>query len=190
MKAESITLPMNTASPLPADPGHERYSTPPFPAYRFVPGRFPHPRRDPNGHSFGTPEPRVDEFTATSWPGSGVYLYGVDLFNFAYWWECHEQWEAIWKFTAPESYEGKFLQGLVQIAAANLRQFMGSHDSGAALARKGLLRLRDFEDDVFLGIDVAPFIAAVEAQFKARDVPPPVIDLKFPACSIELAAPH
>lgn len=118
---------------------------------------------------------------------SDVYLYGVDLFNFAYWWECHEEWEAIWKSTGPDSYEGRFLQGMVQIAAANLRKFMGSHDSGAALARKGIDRLRDYEDDIFLGIDVAAFIAATERHFEPGENPSPMIDLHFPACSIESA---
>lgn len=135
------------------------------------------------------PEPPVTEFSATSWASSDAYLFGVDLFNFAYWWECHEQWEAIWKYTGPESFEGRFLQGLVQIAAANLRQYMGSHDSGAALARKGIARLRGFEDDVFLGVDVAPFMAAVELHFAQPDAVPPVIDLRFPACSLD-SSPH
>ncbi len=179
---------MNPTAPQPADPNHERYSVIPFPAYRFVPGRFPHPRRHPDGHSYGQPEPLVASFSATTWTTSDEYLYGVDLFNFAYWWECHEAWEAIWKSTGPDSYEGRFLQGMVQIAAANLRKFMGSHDSGAALARKGVARLRDYEDDIFLGVDVATFIAISEKHFTDSDVPPPLIDIRFPACSIEFAA--
>jgi predicted metal-dependent hydrolase len=119
---------------------------------------------------------------------SDEYLYGVDLFNFAYWWECHEAWESIWKSTGPDSYEGRFLQGMVQIAAANLRKFMGSHDSGAALARKGIARLRDYEDDIFLGIDVAEFIALTHAYFTSGGHNPPTIGIRFPSCSIEFAA--
>ncbi len=116
---------------------------------------------------------------------SETYLYGVDLFNYAYWWECHEQWEAIWKFTGPDSHEGRFLQGLVQVSASCLRRFMGSHDSGAALAKKGLLLLRDFEEDIFLGIDVARFILLIELHFSDNTTPAPTIDLIFPACTIE-----
>lgn len=175
---------MTLFSPTPADSNHERYSTLAFPAYRFVPGRYPHPRRHPDGHSYGKPDPEVASFSATTWTMSEIYLYGVDLFNFAYWWECHEQWEAIWKHTGAESYEGRFLQGMVQIAAASLRRFMGSHDSGAALARKGIIRLRDFEDDIFLGVDVAPFIADSELYFSDTGGHAPLIDLHFPACEI------
>ena len=181
---------MSPIVPKPPDLNHQRYSILPFPAYRFVPGRFPHPRRHPDGHSYGHREPEVTAFSATSWTSSEIYLYGVDLFNFAYWWECHEQWEAIWKFTGPESYEGRFLQGMVQFAAANLRKFMGSHDSGAALARKGIERLSDFEDDVFLGIDVASFIQSTENHFTGESIPPPTIEIRFPACSLDFSANH
>jgi hypothetical protein len=61
---------------------------------------------------------------------------------------------------------------------------MGSHDSGAALARKGILRLRDFEDDIFLGVDVASFIAASELYFSDSGGHAPVITLRFPACEV------
>jgi len=115
---------------------------------------------------------------------SETYLYGVDLFNYAYWWECHEQWEAIWKFVGSETYEGRFLQGLVQVAAAQLRHFMGSHDSGAALAFKGLERLRDSEDDIFLGIVVSSFMNATREHFDDPNLPPPTIDLSFPSCTV------
>jgi len=181
---------MTALSPEPPDPRHERYCTFPFPCYRFVPGRTPHPRHNPDGHSYGTSEPKVTSFSAATWPSSEVYLYGVDLFNFAYWWECHEQWEALWKFTGANSYEGRFLQGMVQIAAASLRRYMGSYDSGGALARKGISRLRDFEEDIFLGIEVAAFIAATEKHFTDLNVLPPLIDLRFPACSIDSSAKH
>jgi uncharacterized protein len=177
-------------SPVPTDPSHERYSVKPFPKYRFVPGRFPHPRRNPDGHSYGHPEPLVREFSASTWLNSDIYLYGVDLYNFAFWWECHEQWEAIWKFNGPDSYEGRFLQGMVQVAAANLRKFMGSHDSGAALAQKGISRLRDFEDDVFLGVNVVTFIESTERHFSLPNEPASIIDIHFPACSIDFSTGH
>ena len=48
--------------PHPPDPAWPRYSTRPFPSYRFVPGKSPHPRRDPHGHSYGQPEPKLQPF--------------------------------------------------------------------------------------------------------------------------------
>ena len=74
----------------------QRYSSLPFPSYRFVPGRAPHPTRDPDGHSFGKqPEP-LPTFQAGEWRSCIPYLYGIDLFNHEYWWEAHESLEAVW----------------------------------------------------------------------------------------------
>ncbi len=38
--------PHRVHEPLPPDPSWPRYSTGAFPAYRYIPGRSPHPRRD------------------------------------------------------------------------------------------------------------------------------------------------
>ena len=27
----------------------------------------------------------------------GDYLYAIDLYNYAYWWECHEVLEGLWR---------------------------------------------------------------------------------------------
>ena len=108
-----------------------------------------------------------------------MYLYGVDLYNYAYWWECHEQWEAIWKSPTTEPRAAEFLQGLVQIAAANLRRFMGSHDSGAALIQKGLSHLEGFEG-VYLGIEIERFRNEVEGYFAGKRPEYPIIELILP----------
>ena len=69
----------------------------PFPAYAFLPGRDPHPTRDPRGHSYAEPEGephtwRPDE----EWRENQEYLFGCDLYNAGYLWEAHEAWEDIW----------------------------------------------------------------------------------------------
>ena len=46
----------------------------PFPAYAFAPGR-PHPTRDPQGHSYGAPEPEIEP----DWRRSRAFRFGVDL---------------------------------------------------------------------------------------------------------------
>src|SRR5262245_4231065 len=78
------------------DPAWPRYSATPFPRYRFVPGRSPHPRRDPKGHAYGTAEPKPPPPDPAKWRDNDLYLHGIDLYNFAYWWECHEALEALW----------------------------------------------------------------------------------------------
>jgi hypothetical protein len=138
-----------------------------------VPGRFPHPRRHPDGHSFNEAEPVADPITPDDWTKSEVYLCGVDLYNYAFWWECHEQLEALWHAVGHQSRQGRFLQGLVQIAAANLHKFMGDQDSnaGQSLAGKGLARLAEF-NGIYMGVDVPRFCRDVQAYFDgSRDLP-------------------
>src|SRR5512133_3849460 len=100
-------------APAPPDPAFPRYTRIAFPAYRYVPGRSAHPRRDRGGHSYGKPEPRAAALDPAEWAQSTVYLYGVDLHNFAYWWEAHESFEALWQLTDKEGSLGQTLQGLI-----------------------------------------------------------------------------
>ena len=163
--------------PSPADPHQPRYSDKPFPPYRFVPGLYPHPRRDARGHSFGQPEPDAAPVAPERWMESDTYCYGIDLFNYAYWWECHEELEALWHEVGHESEQGQFLQGIVQIAAACLRRFMDDDDdAGLSLAEKGLAKLRTFAG-VYMGIDVPGFCNDVRAYFSDVRSLPPVITL-------------
>ena len=61
-----------------------------FPPYAYLPGRQPHPVRDPAGHSYRVePMPVAAEASL----GSDVFLWGLDLFNHGYYWEAHEAWE-------------------------------------------------------------------------------------------------
>jgi len=139
--------------PEPPDPHWPRYSTRPFPSYRFVPGRTPHPRRDPTGHSYGLPEPKPAPFPADQWHASGDYLYGIDLYNFAYWWECHEVFEGLWHAVGHDSEQGNFFQALIQLAAANLKSFLGNRVAAHNLLRSGIIRLQKVLPS-YMGIDV------------------------------------
>lgn len=170
------TDPIN--QPQPPDPAWPRYTRRPFPLYRFVPGVLPHPRRSPQGHSFGHPEPVAHQIEAAGWRASETYLYAIDLYNYAYWWECHEQFEALWHAAGHDTRQRQFFQGLVQIAAANLRRFMDRNNAvaGLSLSVKGLRRLAKSEG-VYMGIDVDRFRSDVHAYFEGTRVTPPLITL-------------
>lgn len=90
----------------------------PFPPYAYVPGRFPHPRRDPRGHSYGVEPKHPDPPDPNSWATCRPYLYGVDLFNHGYYWEAHEYWEELWHACGRSGSAGCFFQGLIRLAAA------------------------------------------------------------------------
>jgi hypothetical protein len=142
--------------PHPPDPAWPRYSTRLFPFYRFVPGKSPHPRRDPKGHSYGQPESKLLAFPPEEWERSDAYLYGIDLYNYAYWWECHEVFECLWHAAGHDTEQGNFFEALIQLAAANLKRFLGNEQAAQNLARSGLTRLQNLPE-LYMGIDVVAF---------------------------------
>ena len=150
----------------------------PFPAYRFVPGRHPHPTRDPRGHSFGAPE-LVGTLSPDAWNRCEPYLFAIDLFNHRYWWEAHEALEPFWRGAGRDSRDGRFLQGLIQVAAALLRQSMGSGRAARDMAETGCAKLRG-APSIHFGIDVPTFVDNVEAFFSGKGDEVPVIRLRDP----------
>jgi hypothetical protein len=150
--------------PRPPDPNWPRYSTRLFPPYRFLPGKNPHPRREPRRHSYGQPEPKPPAFPPEDWEKSEDYLYGIDLYNFAYWWECHEVFEGLWHAVGHKTQQGNFFQALIQLAAANLKRFLGNATAAHNLARSGLTRLQKIPL-IYMGVDVAALAKDVETRF-------------------------
>lgn len=147
----------STSPPVP------RYSVTPLPPYRYLPfqgsDELPHPKRDPKGYAYGKSQPRLPGFTADNWQECDSYLYGIDLFNHGYWWESHEALEEVWKAAGYRETDcGRFLQGLIQLAAAQLKRFIGQEVGARKLTAEGLEKITRV-DGVFLGIDVSVFAA-------------------------------
>ena len=134
-----------------------RYTDIPFPGYRYIPFRpdLPHPRHDPRGHSYAQDDEPLTQFTERDWPNCRPYLYGVDLFNHRYWWEAHEAWEAIWLAAGRNSQAGCFIQGLIQLAAGQLKRIM-EEPSGASLLTDSAAEKLAVGGSLFLGIAVEP----------------------------------
>ena len=154
---------MRLVEPSPPDPSWPRYSTLPFARYRFVPGFTPHPRRDPQGHSYGVPEIPPPKIAPEHWRDNEVYRHGIDLYNFAYWWECHEALEGLWHLTGHTGTQAQFLQGIIQTAAANLRRHLGSLDGARRLGGEAVQRLESVPGPVYMGMALAPFLQGVRA---------------------------
>jgi len=93
----------------------------PLPPYTYVTGLFPHPTRDPAGHSFGLVPPVPARLDAESWRGSCEYLRGCDLFNYGYYWEAHEAWESLWHACGRRGTAADFVKGLIKLAAAGVK---------------------------------------------------------------------
>ena len=93
-----------------------------LPPYTFVPGTStPHPLRDPRGHSYSrkgrTSLPLVPE----NWADNRTYLLALDYFNAGFYWEAHEEWERLWRLAGPDTAVGRFLRGLIKLAAAGVK---------------------------------------------------------------------
>ena len=147
-----------------------RYAALPFPAYAFLPGRDPHPTRDPRGHSYGADEAPPAYLPGERWRANEAYLHGVDLYNHGYLWEAHEAWEGLWHAARADELQSGFLQGLIQCAAASLKIAMGQPDGLAKLAERGTGRLEVVARSrrEFMGLDVARFVAEFRAFAASR----------------------
>jgi hypothetical protein len=168
---------LRVIEPQPPDPTWPRYSTHPFPSYRFLPGNNPHPRRDSRGHSFGKPEPKPSGFRPAEWHKSEEYLYGIDLYNYAYWWECHEIFEGLWHTVGHNTEQGNFFQALIQLAAANLKLFSGNHRAAENLVTSGIVRLQK-TPKFYMGIDVTRLTEDFRQHVAGSDFRAPLIRLQ------------
>jgi predicted metal-dependent hydrolase len=81
------------------------------------------------------------------------YLYGIDLLNFSYWWECHEVFEGLWHAVGEDTEQGNCFQALIQLAAAHLKRFLGNEQAAQNLARRALERLWALPHH-YMGIDI------------------------------------
>lgn len=92
-----------------------------LPPYSYVSGKFPHPTRDQQGHSYGAVEPQVAIIRKEEWRECEAYLWGIDLFNHGYYWEAHETWEAVWHAAGRKGVITDFCKALIKFAAAGVK---------------------------------------------------------------------
>lgn len=142
----------------------ERYApTRAFPPYAYLPGRDPHPQRDPRGHSYGESKSFAPYLEPDDWRANEEYLYGVDLYNHGYLWEAHEAWESLWHPAKHDALQAEHLQGLIQCAAASLKIPMEQPRGLEKLAANGTARLERVALESgghFMGVDLRAFVEA------------------------------
>lgn len=181
---------MTLTEPVPPNPGWPRYSGIPFPPYRFVPGLNPHPNVDPQGHGRSRPRQREEQpaprgepappWRPEEWRTLTPYLYGVDLYNYAYWWESHEVLEGLWHAAGRKGVPADFMQGIIHVSAANLNRHRGKREGARRQAVKALARLEQVQGSgpVYMGLDVPAFMREMrESTLEGSPVGPPMIRL-------------
>lgn len=145
-----------------------RYSQRHFPPYRFVRGENPHPTEDPQGHSYGEPPEDPGILKPDKWYENGSYLFGVDLYNYAFWWESHESFESLWRKESKNNPARHLLQGLIKISAAflkwHLKQQRGLENHYAG----GIGHLQEVLSNftTYMGLDLMIHIAKVSNHFR------------------------
>ncbi len=107
-----------------------------MPPYRHIPGSTPHPTRSPEGHSYDPDkslDPQLPDLNHDDPLLCEQFLFGVDLFNSEFWWECHEAMEALWHVAGRGSPAGHTLQAVIMCAAAHLKIISGNSEGAFKL---------------------------------------------------------
>jgi hypothetical protein len=115
----------------------------PFPAYAYLPGRFPHPVRHPDGHSYKIEQPEVPVEEGL---GSEAFLWGMDLFNYGYYWEAHEAWEALWQGAKADPRRRLLYKGLILLAASGVKIREGKDKAAKRHAARAAATLRQISE--------------------------------------------
>lgn len=94
-------------------------------------------------------------------PSAGRFTAGIEHFNAGCFFEAHEIWEEIW--TEEVGEWKRFLQGLIQAAAACHKSEIGVPGGARKLVESSLRILDEFAPDAY-GLDLATFRAALRER--------------------------
>jgi hypothetical protein len=150
-----------------------------FPTYAYLPGKDPHPVRDPRGHSYRN-EPVTVAVEAAL--GSDVFRWGIDLFNHGYYWEAHEAWEPLWHAAKRSTQHSQFFKGLILLAAAGVKIREGKwvaaarHAARAAALFRQVKRVPSHRFETALGM---PLVVLAEYA-EAATTPPAFLQKPVP----------
>ncbi|WP_292694128.1 DUF309 domain-containing protein [Mesorhizobium sp.] len=110
-----------------------------FPSYAYLPGRQPHPVRDPAGHSYHSEAIPVAEEASLD---SDMFVWGIDLFNHGYYWEAHEAWEGLWQVADRGAPLRTLFKGLILLSAACVKIREGKQAAAVRHAGRAAALLR------------------------------------------------
>jgi uncharacterized protein len=159
----------------------------PLPPYAYVTGRFPHPTRDPAGHSFGAVPMACSTPDPNRWRDCPPYLFGVDLFNHGYYWEAHEAWEAVWNACGRSGIAANFIKGLIKLAAAGVKIREGrppgarTHAQRAAELFQSVAEKLPPEQTRYFGLSL-PWLVGISTELAGR----PLVLRRSTAAPVEI----
>jgi hypothetical protein len=134
-----------------------------LPPYAYLPGKNPHPVRDPTGHSYHVePIPVAAEVPLSS----DAFLWGLDLFNHGYYWEAHEAWEGLWQVADRDGPLRMLFKGLILLSAMGVKIRERKNAAAARHAKRAAALFRQLPDRAFeraLGMSPAALAERAEA---------------------------
>ncbi|WP_287209002.1 DUF309 domain-containing protein [Mesorhizobium sp.] len=139
-----------------------------FPSYAYLPGRQPHPVRDPAGHSYNS---EAMPSAAGASLDSDIFLWGLDLFNHGYYWEAHEAWEGPWQVAGRGAPLRTLFKGLILLSAAGVKIREGKQVAAirhAGRAATLLRRLNTAHHTFERALGMPPAALAEHAEAAAR----------------------
>ena len=92
-----------------------------FPPYTYDRNRERRPRVDSPAGRRAVEDYEPQPLEPDNWRRCGVYLFAIDLFNRGWYWEAHEEWEALWVLAGRQGVTADFLKGLIKLAAAGVK---------------------------------------------------------------------
>jgi hypothetical protein len=161
-----------------------------LPPYAYLPGKNPHPVRDPTGHSHHVePLPVATEASL----GSDPFLWGLDLFNHGYYWEAHEAWEGLWQVADRDGSLRMLLKGLILLSAAGVKirerknAAATRHAMRAAALFRQLLKVQDSAFERALGMRPETLAEHAEAATRITAELPATPPGQLNPCSISFS---
>ena len=130
----------------------------PLPSYRYVPGFNLHPSRLKHRHLGIAKESFHPQ---KNWQSDIAWLYGLDLFNYRFYWESHEVWEEPWKMLPKQEPYRLLLQGMIKASASILKRHM-KHERPAKLLWSSAQIFFSQAKNVNRGINVKKLIEDID----------------------------
>ncbi|MBA2406289.1 MAG: DUF309 domain-containing protein [Bdellovibrionales bacterium] len=148
----------------------------PFPAYVFIPGVNPHPKKV-GGHMEGQPDPVAPQIDLTHPEKSEFLRYSLDLYNHGYYWESHVYFEALWNAHGRTGSVADLLKGMIKLGAAGVKILIHQPQN----ARDHLVRAKELFESVmnaegsnFLGFELKQIIANMDEVLDSQESCPKV----------------
>ncbi|MBI4081956.1 MAG: DUF309 domain-containing protein [Candidatus Lambdaproteobacteria bacterium] len=97
-----------------------------------------------------------------------LFRHGLALFDGGYYWEAHECWEALWRSERRGAPRRHLLQGLILLAAAQVKALQGQPAGRARLMARAIERLAEAHGCAeparrLSGVDTARLLARCSA---------------------------